>query len=509
VDLSPGLMVSSNVRLTRPLGEGAMGCVWVAEHLTLRTQVAVKFISAALAANSHEIVARFVQEASLAAQIRSPHVVQIFDQGVMADGTPFMVMELLDGESLQSWLDRRGRLSVHEAATVVIHVARALRKAHEAGIVHRDIKPDNIFVAQSDEGLFCKVLDFGVAKQTQLPKMGLTNAGVMVGTPEYMSPEQVLSAKDVDFRADLWALAVTNYYMLTGQLPFTAEALGTLCVKLLDGKFTPASELRRDLPGGSDGWFTRALAQDPDDRFPSAREMAVAFVRLIAQAEGLDDDVSFTGVMQLPARPELGPRNKLAASGIDVTAKLEVLPDLMRDPALGPTAPLPAPEIVEAQAKSGTLTGSSSNRRVEAESKKPIAAFLGGGVAIGALVAAIVLLARPGGDATPATASSASSTEIPVPVSTPESPSPEDTPRGAPDEATADKEDGTKQEGTKQEGTKQDDDGRVAEDEPPAPKPTWSNTGKPASPPAPKAPDTNTKTPDPDPGKTKRYNHGF
>ena len=132
-------MVSPNVRLTRPLGEGAMGCVWVADHLTLRTQVAVKFISAELAADNQEIVARFVQEATLAAQIKSPHVVQIFDLGVMNDGTPYMVMELLEGESLQSWLDRRGRLSVHEAATVVIHVSRALRRAHELGIVHRDI----------------------------------------------------------------------------------------------------------------------------------------------------------------------------------------------------------------------------------------------------------------------------------------------------------------------------------------------------------------------------------
>src|SRR5690606_5753868 len=145
----------------------------------------------------------------------------------------------------------------------------------------------------------------------------------------------------------LWALAVTHYYMLTGQLPFTAEALGTLCVKLLDGKFTPPSSLRNDLPPGTDAWFTRALAQDPADRFQSAREMAVAFVRLIAQAEGIDDDVSFTGIMQVRGRPELGPKNKLAASGIDTATPLDAT-TVLPDP--GPTAPLPDVVVAEPHA---------------------------------------------------------------------------------------------------------------------------------------------------------------
>jgi len=401
VDLSPGLMVTHNVRLTRPLGEGAMGCVWVADHLTLRTQVAVKFISAELASDGGEILARFVQEASIAAQIRSPHVVQIFDQGVMGDGTPYMVMELLEGESLMEWLERRGRLSVQETSTVMVHVARALRKAHEQGVVHRDIKPDNIFVHAQEDGLFCKVLDFGIAKQTKLPKMGLTNAGVMVGTPEYMSPEQVLSAKDVDYRADLWALAVTAYQMLTGHLPFYAEALGTLCVKLLDGKFQPPSELRADLAKGMDAWFLRALAHDPANRFQSAREMSQAFLRLVAERPqiGEDEESSVTALLSIIPNPELGPQNRLGSLDATVPLTSAIDETELLDPAVANTEFLDAGQLHEESsvdhevriAGTGTLTGSSANRR--AEPKRARLGAIVGGVALGMILTVGVVLA--------------------------------------------------------------------------------------------------------------------
>jgi serine/threonine-protein kinase len=301
LELVPGTQVNPNVRLTRLVGEGAMGKVWVAEHITLGTDVAVKFISAELAKSHPDIVARFEREASVAAKIKSPHVVQTFDRGVMSDGTPYIVMELLEGESLLSRLDRVGRLSMKQTAQVVAQVARALRKAHELGIVHRDIKPDNIFVTTTEDGLFCKVLDFGIAKQAQLPKMGgLTSPGTLIGTPEYMSPEQVMSSKDVDEKADLWALAVTAYYCVTGVLPFTADALGALCVLLLKGEFEPASRVRPDLPPGTDAWFARALAKEPADRFSDARQMALAFAALLpSEANSLEDSL----VHSLPGAP--------------------------------------------------------------------------------------------------------------------------------------------------------------------------------------------------------------
>ncbi len=376
------MMVTANVRLTRPLGEGAMGSVWVADHLTLKTEVAVKFIAAALAKTDSEILERFGREASLAAQIKSPHVVQTFDQGLMADGTPYIVMELLEGESLQDMIDRLERVPPAVTAQIVVQVARALGRAHDLGIVHRDIKPDNIFVTHTEDGAFAKVLDFGIAKHTQLPKMGgLTNPGVMVGTPEYMSPEQVLSAKDVDFRADLWALGVTTYQCLTGELPFTAEALGTLCVKLLDGAFTPPSELNGALSPSFDAFFTRVLARSPDERFDSARELANELLRIVRESSNdIADELSFGAVNTGPVPPvsATGPQGALA----DASGQLVAAP------------PVAAPHVaaVSGTDRSGTLTGSSSNRLQPARPRRASAWLLVGAIAALLVVGAVTVM---------------------------------------------------------------------------------------------------------------------
>ncbi len=153
MELSPGTFVTDNLRLVELLGEGGMGCVWVAEHLTLRTKVAVKFIAAELIAQSPELVARFTREATAAAQIKSPHVVQTFDHGVMTDGSPYIVMELLEGEDLGQKLDREQTLPLAQVEVVISQVAKALNKAHAAGIIHRDIKPDNIFLVSHVDGM--------------------------------------------------------------------------------------------------------------------------------------------------------------------------------------------------------------------------------------------------------------------------------------------------------------------------------------------------------------------
>lgn len=306
-----GTQVNPNVRLLRPLGQGAMGTVWVAEHLTLRTEVAVKFISAELAAEQPEIATRFEREAAAAAQIKSPHVIQTFDRGSTEDGTPYIVMELLDGRTLGQTLAEDGPLSLSETAQVIVQVSRALRRAHDVGIIHRDIKPDNIFVSTTDEGPFCKVLDFGIAKQAHLPQLaGLTNPGMLVGTPEYMNPEQFLNAGDPDFYADLWALAVTAYQCLTCESPFPGQTLGTLCAQLLKGEFALPSVYREDLPSAVDRWFARALARDQTERFSSAREFGLAFAASAATGEtGFEDTVmssaggSAVSASQLVSRP--------------------------------------------------------------------------------------------------------------------------------------------------------------------------------------------------------------
>jgi serine/threonine protein kinase len=277
VNLQAGAVVGNNIRLIRPLKRGGMGSVWVAEHQTLRMQVAVKFMAERLA-EDREYVERFSREAMSSAQIKSPHVVQVFDHGV-ADGTPYIVMELLEGEDLRTRLARTGPITLREAAPVIVQLARALSKAHAAGIVHRDIKPDNIFLVEHDGEPFIKVLDFGVAKHTaEDTEFGMTGTGAMVGTPHYMSPEQILSARRVDHRADLWSAGVVMYRMLTGSVPFQGETLGAVCVAIERANFIPVSQRRSDVSPLIDAWFARALARDPQHRFQTAKEMAESFV---------------------------------------------------------------------------------------------------------------------------------------------------------------------------------------------------------------------------------------
>jgi len=275
---APGQWVTETIELIAPIAQGAMGKVWVAYHHGLHTRVAVKFVADSIREDGDEAVKRFQLEARTASQIKSPHVVQTFDSGVSRFGAPYIVMELLEGETLQDRVRQQGPMSVPEATKVLTQVGRALSAAHEQGIIHRDIKPANIFLTRSEGSIFCKVLDFGLAKQTRLPAMGgLTTDGKLVGTPEYMSPEQVLENHDVDYRADLWALGVVIYVTLTGHMPFTGRTLGQLCLNLVNKRPKPPSVRRPELPAHVDGWMSKALNRDPDQRFTSARDMMAGF----------------------------------------------------------------------------------------------------------------------------------------------------------------------------------------------------------------------------------------
>jgi serine/threonine-protein kinase len=184
-------------------------------------------------------------------------------------------MELLDGEDLAERVKRVGPLSLLEVATIVSHVSKALSKAHQAGIVHRDIKMNNVFLIDVDGELYAKLLDFGIAKQQGKGNADMTTTGAMVGTLAYMSPEQLHNAKEVDFRSDLWSLAVVAYRALTGQLPFREEdGIGALLTAVNSGSFTLPSEISPEIPPALDEWFQKALRRDPAERFASAREMA-------------------------------------------------------------------------------------------------------------------------------------------------------------------------------------------------------------------------------------------
>jgi hypothetical protein len=270
-----GTVLADKYRLERKLGQGGMGAVWRAEHVQLRSPVAIKLIDHQIVAHP-DALARFLREAQSAAALRSPHVVQILDFG--ADrGVPYIAMELLEGESLADRIARVGRLSPPDVARLMTQVARALGKAHEMGIVHRDIKPDNIFIVRNDEDEVAKVLDFGIAKSAQHglgPGSGsTTRTGAILGTPNYMSPEQAEGTKLVDHRTDLWALGVIGFECMVGRKPFDSDALGSLLLAICTRPIPVPSQLGFNLPG-FDQWFARACARELSERHQTARELA-------------------------------------------------------------------------------------------------------------------------------------------------------------------------------------------------------------------------------------------
>jgi eukaryotic-like serine/threonine-protein kinase len=282
-----------------------MGAVWIADHLALKTQVAVKFILAGRE-NDAETRERFSREAEAAAQVKSPHVAQIFDHGVAEDGVPFIVMELLEGEDLSQYVQKHGRLPLKDVSNIVTQVCRALGRAHSKGMIHRDVKPANIFLC--DVGTterFVKLLDFGVAKMTSGDPSTATKSGAVTGTPVYMSPEQLLGAKDLDHRADLWSVAVVAYELMAGRRPFQEETAAAIALRLHTRGMPRASEGMIDLPEKSaaliDAWFARAWALDRMDRFDTALELSEQFdamVKVLLEESGVESTSRFTLAMQ-------------------------------------------------------------------------------------------------------------------------------------------------------------------------------------------------------------------
>jgi serine/threonine protein kinase len=269
----PGLIVGHRYSLTQVIGRGGMGEVWKAHDRELDSACAVKFILQHLATD-RGIRERFAREAKAVARLRSPHVVHILGVGEM-ENVPYLAMELLDGETLLTRLERIGRM--HPAVTLKMleQVAEALESAHQAGIVHRDLKPDNIWFWSGNK-VFVKVLDFGVAKTGMTTESLQTATGALVGTPQYMSPEQALGNRDIDHRSDLWSLAVITMECLSGRRPFDSAGLGDLLIKIVSSPPPALAELAPDLPAALQEWWSKALARDPRDRFQSASELVDA-----------------------------------------------------------------------------------------------------------------------------------------------------------------------------------------------------------------------------------------
>jgi len=297
-------VVAGKFRLNHMLGGGGMGSVWHATHMGLDIPCAVKFVRGELL-EQDDIKARFEREAKAAAQLRSPHVVQILDHGV-CEGTPYIAMELLDGEDLGTRLERVGRLPPEQLYKIMSEACRALAKAHALGIVHRDLKPDNIYLVRDDDREITKVLDFGIAKtrgSNEISGSG-TKTGAMLGTPYYMSPEQAQGTKTVDFRSDLWSLAVITFQSITGRLPFESEALGDLLVKIIISPIPVPSQLA-SVPPGFDRWWAKASLRDPAERFQSAKEFAdsLALVCGVSHISGVIDRDG----LRVVEKPNTGP----------------------------------------------------------------------------------------------------------------------------------------------------------------------------------------------------------
>ncbi len=269
--------------LVEKIDEGAMGEIFSARHAVLGHSVAVKVLMPGVSRDKAS-VERFLREARIAAKLQHHNVVRVEDFGLAADGRPFLVMELLRGESLACRLARAPRPTDAEGLEIVRQIAAAVDAAHVAGIVHRDLKPENVFLANERGASVVKVLDFGVAKFTDTLANGghATASNTLIGTPRYMSPEQARSLRELDGRTDVWSLGMIAYEMITGSHPFEGEAIAELLVAILTHRIPPPSTLRPDLPSAFDAWAERALARSRYDRFSTGRELADALAESLA-----------------------------------------------------------------------------------------------------------------------------------------------------------------------------------------------------------------------------------
>lgn len=276
-----GTLVGGRYRVETPLGKGAMGSVWAGRHVTLGQLVAIKFIHPRFVRSEH-VLRRFETEAKAATLIKSRYAVRVHDHGVTDDGQPYIVMDHLEGESLEQALERRGRLPLAEVVEIVEQAASALQAAHDAGVIHRDLKPDNIFLATDQEagslGYSVKIVDFGIAKiaHEQVREVATTQAGTLLGTPFYMSPEALAGFAPVTALSDIWALGACAFAAACGVSPFSGDTLGDVVLRVCSMPLPVPSVANPRLPRAFDAWFARACARQPARRFADCRELALA-----------------------------------------------------------------------------------------------------------------------------------------------------------------------------------------------------------------------------------------
>jgi len=348
-----GSVLDGKLRIEGLLASGAAGDVYKALHLGLGTHVAVKVLRPGGGETADIRKRRFLREARVAARLRSPHVVRVFDI-VAGDGDlPYIVMELLEGETLAERVQRDGPLPVRDAVEFIRQAAHALGEMHDAGIVHRDVKPSNLFLEQGADGTRkVKLLDFGVAalRQPVSRDSGLTFSEAFIGTPRYMAPEQVRSSKAVDARADVWALAVSLHELLAGTPPFDGQTVIAILNQIERGSARPLE--RAGVPAGLAALIRRCMSQDPDARPANARALA-------AELEPFGD-------RKTASAPDAPTRRRLAFVAATVLAvTLVVLLGLRRSGDARPTAAAePAPAVPSGSAPAVAAIGPDVNETV-------------------------------------------------------------------------------------------------------------------------------------------------
>jgi serine/threonine-protein kinase len=312
-----GDILAGKYRVERVLGIGGMGVVVAAHHIQLDEKVALKFLLPEALGDS-DAVARFAREARAAVKIKSEHVARVSDVGTLPNGAPYMVMEYLDGGDLAAWIRERGPLPIEQAVEFILQACEAIAEAHALGIVHRDLKPANLFcIRRADGRLSIKVLDFGISKMSQFggsAPSAMTQASSLMGSPLYMSPEQMRSAKNVNAQTDIWALGIILFELLTGKPPFLAESLPELVIHVGSEPPPPLRDTRPDIPAGLEGVIRRCLEKNREQRYPNVAELALALLpfapkRGRASVERISGIIQAAGLSASALAPPPSPQN--------------------------------------------------------------------------------------------------------------------------------------------------------------------------------------------------------
>jgi serine/threonine-protein kinase len=380
-----GDVLANKYRVDRVLGAGGMGMVVAATHLELDQKVALKFMLADLA-RSQQLMERFMREARATVKLKSEHVCRVFDVGKLEDGAPYIVMELMEGRDLANVLDERRTLPVAEAVDLLLQACEGVADAHASGMVHRDLKPGNLFVARDEDGgPLVKVLDFGISKS--LLAGSVTRTGEIMGSPSYMSPEQMASSKDVDARSDVWALGVIAYEMLAGALPFSGDNLPAICLAVTTSEPRPLREARANVPVAVANAVMRCLDKQPARRPVDLAELA-AELAPFGTAEGRASAKRIHNRLRAESRATRPEKTLLHGSAGAPSAGLAVTqaPDDIARPRGGASSTL----------RASAAEISSREMPMERRSRMPV--FTAVGVAVVAAVIALSVASHGGSD---------------------------------------------------------------------------------------------------------------